>query len=124
MAANSLGEEKSPAPSRGYHPARIAAIAALVIVVIVLGVVLFGGSGGYKYDLVFQNAGQLVEDNQVLIGGSPVGSVESIELTKNNLASVQVSVSQQLHQGTTAVIRATSTLRGRQPLRLDQPRAQ
>ncbi len=107
MAANSLGEEKSPAPSRGVSPARIAAIAALAIAVVVLGFILFGGSSGYRYDLVFQNAGQLVEDNQVLIGGSPVGSVESIELTKNNLASVQVSVSQQLHQGTTAAIRAT-----------------
>ena len=76
--------------------------------VIALGVVLFGGGGEYHYDLLFQNAGQLVPENQVLIGGSPVGSVESIELTENNLASVKVSVSQQLHQGTTAVIRATS----------------
>jgi phospholipid/cholesterol/gamma-HCH transport system substrate-binding protein len=44
----------------------------------------------------------------VLIGGSPVGSVDSIELTDDNLASVHVTVSQQLHEGTTAVIRATS----------------
>jgi phospholipid/cholesterol/gamma-HCH transport system substrate-binding protein len=108
VAANSLGEEKSSAPSRGFTPARIAAIAALAVVVIALAVVLFGGSSGYKYDLLFQNAGQLVEGNQALIGGSPVGSVESIELTPNNLASVQVSLSQQLHQGSTAVIRATS----------------
>ncbi len=76
--------------------------------VIALGVVLFGGGGEYHYDLLFQNAGQLVPENQVLIGGSQVGSVESIELTENNLASVKVGVSQQLHQGTTAVIRATS----------------
>ena len=108
MAANALGEEKNPAPSRGLSPARIAVIGALVVVVIALGVVLFGGGGGYQYDLIFQNAGQLVPENQVLIGGSPVGTVESIELTENNLASVKVSVSQQLHQGTTAVIRATS----------------
>jgi phospholipid/cholesterol/gamma-HCH transport system substrate-binding protein len=108
VAANPLGEEKSPAPSRGFTPARIAVIAALAVVVIALGVVLFGGGGGYQYDLIFQNAGQLVSDNQVLIGGSPVGTVESIELTENNLASIRVSVSQQLHEGTTAVIRATS----------------
>ena len=47
-------------------------------------------------------------DNQVLIGGSPVGSVESIELTDDNLAEVHVEVEQELHEGTTAVIRATS----------------
>ncbi len=108
MAAKPLGEEKGPAPSRGLTPARIGVIAALAAGVIALGFVFFGGSGGYKYDLLFQNASQLVPDNQVLIGGSPVGSVESIELTDDNLASVQVTVSQQLHEGTTAVIRATS----------------
>jgi phospholipid/cholesterol/gamma-HCH transport system substrate-binding protein len=108
VAAKPLGEEKSPAPSRGLTPARIAVIAALAAGVIALGFVFFGGSGGYKYDLLFQNASQLVPDNQVLIGGSPVGSVDSIELTDDNLASVHVTVSQQLHEGTTAVIRATS----------------
>ena len=108
MAANSSGEEKSSAPSRGVTPARIAAIAALAVAVIVLAIVFFGGGGGHKYTLVFQNAGQLVPDNQVLIGGSPVGSVESIELSDDNLAEVHVEVEQELHEGTTAVIRATS----------------
>jgi len=89
-------------------PARIAAISALAVAVIVLAFVYFSGSSGYKYTLVFQNAGQLVPDNQVLIGGSPVGSVESIELSNDNLAEVHVEVSQELHEGTTAVIRATS----------------
>jgi phospholipid/cholesterol/gamma-HCH transport system substrate-binding protein len=89
-------------------PARIAAITALAVAVIVLAVIFFSGSGGHKYTLVFQNAGQLVPDNQVLIGGSPVGSVESIDLTDDNLAAIHIEVDQQLHEGTTAVIRATS----------------
>lgn len=108
MAANPLGEEKSPAQARGVTPARIAALAALAIAVIALAVVLLGGSGSHKYKLVFQNAAQLVPDNQVLIGGQPVGSVESIGLTDDNLAEVEVSVEQELHEGSTAVIRATS----------------
>ncbi len=107
MAAKPLGEEKSPSPGRGIAPARIAAIAALAIVVIALAVVLLGGNG-HRYSLVFQNAAQLVPDNQVLIGGQPVGSVESIELTEDNLAKVEVSVEQELHEGSTAAIRATS----------------
>jgi phospholipid/cholesterol/gamma-HCH transport system substrate-binding protein len=81
---------------------------ALAVVVIALAIVLLGGGGGHKYTLVFQNAGQLVPDNQVLVGGSPVGSVESIELSDDNLAEVHVEVDQELHEGTTAVIRATS----------------
>ncbi len=108
MAANSLGEEKSPAKARGVTPARIAALGALAVVVIALAVVLFGGNGSHKYKLVFQNAAQLVPDNQVLIGGQAVGSVESIGLTDDNLAEIEVSVDQQLHEGSTAVIRATS----------------
>jgi phospholipid/cholesterol/gamma-HCH transport system substrate-binding protein len=108
VAAKPLGEEKSSAPSRGVTRARIAVIGALAAVVIVLAVVLLGGGGGHKYTLVFQNAGQLVPDNQVLVGGSPVGSVESIDLSDDNLAEVHVEVSQELHEGSTAVIRATS----------------
>src|SRR5262249_56919131 len=73
-----------------------------------LGIVLFGGGGGHSYNLLFQNASQLVPDNQVLIGGQPVGSVESIGLTDNNLAEVKISIEQELHEGTTATIRATS----------------
>ena len=108
MAAKPVSEESKPAAGRGTTPGRIAAIAALAVVVIVLAVVFLSGGGGHKYTLVFQNAGQLVPDNQVLIGGSPVGSVESIDLTDDNLAAVHVEVEQELHEGTTATIRATS----------------
>jgi phospholipid/cholesterol/gamma-HCH transport system substrate-binding protein len=108
VAANPSGEERGPAKARGVTPARIAALAGLAVVVIVLGIVIFGGGGGHKYKLVFQNAAQLVPDNQVLIGGQAVGSVESIGLTDDNLAEIEVSSEQQLHEGSTAVIRATS----------------
>lgn len=107
-AAKPQGEENRSAPSRGATPARIAAIAALAAVVIVLAIVLFTGGGGHKYTFMFQNAGQLVNDNQVMIGGSPVGTVSSIDLSPDNLAEVHVEVEQELHEGSTAVIRATS----------------
>ncbi len=86
----------------------MAAIIALTVVVIALVVIVLGGNGSHNYKLVFQNASQLVADNQVLIGGHPVGSVESIGLTDDNLAEVEVSVDQELHEGTTALARATS----------------
>jgi phospholipid/cholesterol/gamma-HCH transport system substrate-binding protein len=108
VAANPSGEDKGPAQSRGLTPARIAAIAVLAVAVIALGAVILGGGGEHRYRLLFQNASQLVPDNQVLIGGQPVGSIESIDLTDDNLAEVEVSVEQELHEGTTATIRATS----------------
>src|ERR1700709_1467268 len=99
VAANSSGEEKSSAPSRGVTPARIAVIAALAVAVVVLAVVFLSGGGGHKSTVIFQNASQLVPDNQVLIGGSPVGSVESIELTDDNLAEVQAEAEKGLTEG-------------------------
>jgi phospholipid/cholesterol/gamma-HCH transport system substrate-binding protein len=108
VAAKPVSEERGPAASRGTTPARVATIVALALAVIVLAIVFFSGGGGHKYTLIFQNAGQLVPDNQVLIGGSPAGTVESIGLTDDNLAEVKVEVEQELHEGTTAAIRATS----------------
>jgi phospholipid/cholesterol/gamma-HCH transport system substrate-binding protein len=107
VAANTLGEEKGPAKARRFTLARIATIGALAAIVIALAIVILGGGGGHTYNLVFQNASQLVPENQVLIGGQPVGSVESITLTENDLAKVTVNVEQELHEGTTATIRAT-----------------
>jgi phospholipid/cholesterol/gamma-HCH transport system substrate-binding protein len=109
VAANPPGEDSTPAQGRRISPARIAAIGVLAAAVLALGYILFfRGGGEHEYALLFQNASQLVPDNPVLIGGQPVGTVEEIELTEDNLAKVVVSVEQELHQGTTATIRATS----------------
>jgi phospholipid/cholesterol/gamma-HCH transport system substrate-binding protein len=89
--------------------ARVAAAAALALAFLfLLYLLFFAGDGGHRYSLLFENGGQLVPDNQVLIGGTPVGNVDSIDLTEDNLAQVDVTVDQQLHEGSTAVIRATS----------------
>jgi phospholipid/cholesterol/gamma-HCH transport system substrate-binding protein len=87
---------------------RLAAIAAIVALLIVALLLIFGGDGGHRYRLVFETGGQLVPDNQVLIGGHPVGSVESIDLDDEARAIVDVEIDQQLHEGSTAMIRATS----------------
>jgi phospholipid/cholesterol/gamma-HCH transport system substrate-binding protein len=109
VAAKPAGEESGgPAGARGATPARTAALAALALVVLALLYILLSGGGTHKYSLVFQNASQLVPDNQVLIGGQPVGSVEEIDLTEDNLARIEVSIDQQLHEGSKAIVRATS----------------
>ncbi len=108
MAAKPLGEERGPAQSQGITPVRAAVLAALALVVLALVYVAFFSNGNHTYKLIFQNASQLVTDNQVLVGGHPVGSVESIDLTEDNLAEIEISIDQQLHEGTTAVVRATS----------------
>src|SRR3954449_1042470 len=91
--------------------ARGVALGALAVAVVVVAVVLLTGGSQHTYKLRFQNAGQLVKDDDVQVGGRRVGSVRKIELTPNNQARITIAVDNDfapLHDGTTAVIRATS----------------
>jgi len=92
-------------------PARIVTLLIALVAVVLVGVVLFGGSSNPTYVMTFETAGQLVNDNDVQVGGRRVGRVSKIELTANNQANVTVEVEEPyapLHDGTTAVMRATS----------------
>jgi phospholipid/cholesterol/gamma-HCH transport system substrate-binding protein len=94
---------------RGRGLARPAAIGALILIAIAIIVLLLSSGGnGNHYRLLFQTGGQLVKGNQVLIGGAPVGSVDDIKLTDSGQAQVDISVNRPLHEGTSAIIRATS----------------
>ena len=99
----------SPQMSRAGNSGRLAALGALALIVIaVIYLLLFSGGGGHNYTLVFETGGQLVDGNEVLIGGQPVGSVDEVALTEDGQARVEVTVDRPLHEGTSAVIRATS----------------
>jgi phospholipid/cholesterol/gamma-HCH transport system substrate-binding protein len=79
--------------------------------VAVVAWLLLRGTSGTTYKLRFQNAGQLVKDDDVQVGGRRIGSVRDIKLTNDNQAEITVKVGNDyapLHEGTTAVIRATS----------------
>jgi phospholipid/cholesterol/gamma-HCH transport system substrate-binding protein len=92
--------------------ARAAAVTALALAVaLAVWLLLFKGDGGTEYTLIFQNAGQLVKDDDVQVGGRRIGSVRDIELTDDNRAAVKVVVQEPyapLREGTTAIIRLTS----------------
>jgi phospholipid/cholesterol/gamma-HCH transport system substrate-binding protein len=80
-------------------------------VVLVVALLMFGGGSGYTVTATFENGGQLVKGNHVEVAGRPVGKVESIELDNHAQARVKMSVASgfdPLHDGTTAVIRASS----------------
>lgn len=95
----------------GMKPARIVTLLVAAVAVVLVGIVLFGGSSNPTYVMTFETAGQLVNDNDVQVGGRRVGKVSEIELTANNQANVTIEVQEPyapLHEGTTAVMRATS----------------
>jgi len=91
--------------------ARVAVLAALALAAVLVATLLLGGSEKTQYKLRFQNAGQLVKDNDVQIGGRRIGSVTDIKLTDRNTAEIDIEVSGEfapLRRGTRATIRATS----------------
>ncbi len=91
--------------------ARGAVLGALLAVVAVVAIIALGGGGGEQYQLIFQNAGQLVKGDDVQIGGRRIGNVDDILLTDDNQAEIRITVEEPfapLHEGTTATIRLTS----------------
>jgi phospholipid/cholesterol/gamma-HCH transport system substrate-binding protein len=91
--------------------ARGIALVALVAAVVVVGFVLLRNGDTHEYHVIFENAGQLVKGDQVQVGGRAIGTVKSIELTKDNQADVKIGVDggyAPLRDGTTALIRQTS----------------
>jgi phospholipid/cholesterol/gamma-HCH transport system substrate-binding protein len=87
--------------------ARIAAVASLAIAIVVVALVLLGGSPSYTLRADFLDAGGLVAGNQVLMGPATVGSVKSISLTSGGQAQVTMSIGSgaaPLHEGTVARI--------------------
>src|SRR3954453_19399820 len=91
--------------------ARGAALGCLIAAIIAVGVLIFGSGGGTEYTFHMQSGNQLVNGNEVKVGGLPVGKIESIELTDDNQADVKVTINDNfapLHMGTTATVRTTS----------------
>lgn len=90
---------------------RIAVIGVLAAAAILVALVVLGGGSKHEYKLVFETAGQLVNDNSVEIGGRRVGAVRKIALTDDNRAEITVEIEEPyapLHRGSTAVVRGAS----------------
>jgi len=91
---------------------RVAAFAAVIAAAVLVAVTVFGGGGSdYQVKATFLNASQLVNGNNVQVGGVRVGSVDKIEITDNGQAQITLNISDDyapLPAGTKAVIRQAS----------------
>src|ERR1044071_4123016 len=85
---------------KGRFLARLAGFAALILGVVLIPLVLFGGDSGTSYKLLFETGGQLVPGNQVLVGGQPIGTVDDISLTEDAQAEGKITTDDPLHDGT------------------------
>src|SRR5579863_641125 len=86
---------------------RALALGALLLAAIVVAYVVLASGPSYKVRLLFSDASGLVAGDQVMIGPSSVGSVQSISLSNSGQAAIVVSVdgsAAPLYQGTVARI--------------------
>jgi phospholipid/cholesterol/gamma-HCH transport system substrate-binding protein len=125
LAAGARGKRRVPepasqptvhgaaAPEAPRHRGRWLAAGALAIALVAVLFLLLTRDTSHTYSFVFDNAGQLVKGDVVRVGGTPAGTVQSIELTSDAKAEVTVTVSDEfapLHSGTSATIRAQSLI--------------
>jgi phospholipid/cholesterol/gamma-HCH transport system substrate-binding protein len=91
---------------------RVAAVAALAVVLVAVFVILFSSGSSYQVHAVFQNASQIVQGDLVEVSGNSVGTVSKIALTPNGQAQLTLSINNgaytPLTQGTQATIREAS----------------
>src|SRR3954451_18900855 len=72
---------------------------------------MFGRGAPYTVTATFINAGQLVKGNNVEVAGRSIGKIKEITLDDHAQARVKMDVGSgfsPLHEGTTAIIRASS----------------
>lgn len=88
--------------------ARGAGFGAIVIAAFVLAIVVVTGGSSYTIYAEFEDAGQLVNGDLVVIAGHPVGSTGTPKLSQNGLAVIPLKISDSsitpLHLGTVATI--------------------
>jgi len=91
---------------------RGAAIAALCLAVVAVGLIVFGGGSSYTVKADFENASQIVSGDLVEVSGNPIGTVGKIALTANDQAQLTLNINSSsytpLPQGTHATIREVS----------------
>jgi phospholipid/cholesterol/gamma-HCH transport system substrate-binding protein len=88
-------------------PTRALALGALLLAIVVVAYILLSSGSSYTVRLLFSDASGLVTGDQVMIGPSSVGSVQSVSLTRSGQAAVVVGLNGDvapLYQGTVARI--------------------
>ena len=91
---------------------RIAAVAAVAVALVAVGIIVLSNQLSYRVRAVFANASQIVSGDLVEGAGSSIGTVSNIALTPNGQAQLTLNITNHsydpLRQGTQATIRELS----------------
>jgi phospholipid/cholesterol/gamma-HCH transport system substrate-binding protein len=87
---------------------RVVTLVVLVCAVVLVASLIFRGGGGYEYKLKFENVSLIVPGNLIMVGGHPVGSVQSVGLSPENLAEMGIELDEPMREGATFIVRKSS----------------
>jgi phospholipid/cholesterol/gamma-HCH transport system substrate-binding protein len=91
---------------------RAAGIGAVLVAIIAVILIVLGGGSSYSVNAVFENASQIVSGDLVQVGGTSVGTVSNIRLTRDGRAELTLNLNNgnftPLPDGTHATIRELS----------------
>ena len=108
MSSGTPGRGETAKDGGGFAM-RVIALAVVIAVVALVGLLLFRGGETYTVKARFINAAQLVKGNVVDVGGTNAGLVKDFELTPDGQAEVEIEVDERyapLRVGTRAQIRS------------------
>lgn len=94
-----------------WRPRVAFGVTLLVAVLALVAVLVIAGRGPHRYELALPNAGQLVNGDEVRVGGRRVGTISDLRLARDRTALIDLEVDDDvapLHEGTTATVRAPS----------------
>ena len=87
---------------------RVAAVAAVAVAIVAVGLILLSSGSNYTLRANFQNASQIVQGDLVEVAGNQVGTVSHIAITPDGLAQLSLSITnpayQHIPQGTQALV--------------------
>jgi phospholipid/cholesterol/gamma-HCH transport system substrate-binding protein len=87
---------------------RVVTLGVLVCAAVLVASLIFRGGSGYEYKLKFENVSLIVPGNLIMVGGHPVGSVQSVGLSPENLAEMGIELDEPLREGATFIVRKSS----------------
>jgi phospholipid/cholesterol/gamma-HCH transport system substrate-binding protein len=93
------------------RPRLVAGVTLLVALAAVVVILVASGRSPHRYELALPNAGQLVNGDEVRVGGRRVGTISDLRLARDRTALIDLEVDDDvapLHEGTTATVRAPS----------------
>ncbi|MEV4420515.1 MlaD family protein [Patulibacter sp. NPDC049589] len=107
---SSIPPSTGPA-GKDWRPRVAGGLTIVVVAIAAVAVLLSSRTSTHRYLLALPNAGQLVNGDEIRVGGRKVGTIGDLRLARDRTALVDLHVDGDvapLHRGTTATVRAPS----------------